>query len=91
MRSSQKLFPREASADQCMLSALENFVTFSGKPDWLSPFLLMHWSCSQHFYLRKGGFPNREAVGQSCSLKKGVLKNFEKIDKKTPVPEFLFK
>ena len=29
----------EASVDR--LSALENFVTFSEKPDWLMPFLLI--------------------------------------------------
>ena len=31
-------------------------VTFSGKLHWLSPFLIMNWSCSPHFYLRKGEF-----------------------------------
>ena len=41
-----------------VLSDPENFVSFSGKPDWLSPSLSMYWSCSPHFYLRKGGgFP----------------------------------
>ena len=46
-----ELSPREASVDKCC-----NFVTFSGKTDWLRPFLLMHWSCRPHFYLGKGGF-----------------------------------
>ena len=35
-----------------MLNVLENFATFSGKPDWL-PFLIMYWSCSPHVYLGK--------------------------------------
>ena len=50
MRSFPELFPGEASFDK--LSALENFVIFSGKPDWLRPFLLMCRSCILHFYLR---------------------------------------
>ena len=37
-----------------VLSALENFVTFSRKPERLSTFLIMYWSSSPH--LRKGGF-----------------------------------
>ena len=39
-----------------VLSALGNFLILSGKPDWLSLFLFMYWSCSPQFYLRKGGF-----------------------------------
>ena len=35
MRSFPDLFPREASVEK--LSTLENFVTFSGKPDSLGP------------------------------------------------------
>ena len=51
MRSFQKLFPRKASVDN-VLSALENVVTLSGKPDWLSPFLLMYFlnSSSEVFF-----------------------------------------
>ena len=33
---------------------------------------------------------NTEAVLQRCSIKKAVLKNFRKIQRKTPVPESLF-
>ena len=40
-----------------LTSALEKFVILSGKPHWLSPFLLMYWSKSPHFYLRNEGFP----------------------------------
>ena len=37
MTSFPELLPTQASVDR--LTALENFVTFSGKLDWLRPFL----------------------------------------------------
>ena len=54
MRSFPELFAREASIDK--LIALENFVTFSEKLDWLRPFLLLYWRSRPHFYVKKGGF-----------------------------------
>ena len=79
MRSCQKLFPREASAYKCILNALENFVIFSGKPDWLSPFLLMNWSCSPHLF-KKGQLLHliSKAVVWKCSLKCRCFQTFQK-------------
>ena len=37
-------------------------MTFSGKPDWSSPFVLRYWSCNQHFDLRKGRFPKSQCL-----------------------------
>ena len=61
-----------------VLSDLENFVTFSRKPDRLSPFLLMYWSCSLHFYLRKGDFHRKSQKWPfgSFLLNVAVLKHF---------------
>ena len=60
-----------------VLSALENFVTFSGKPDRLSLFLLMYWSSSR-IYFKKGQLLQiiSEVAVRNCSLKCSCLNHF---------------
>ena len=72
------------------LSALENFVIFSGKPDWLNSFLLMYWQLQPEFLFKKGQLwqiISRVAVGK-CSLKCNCFETFYKFPGKPSVVEY---
>ena len=67
------------------LRALENIVTFLGKPDWLSPFLLMYWSCSPGFLFKKGRLSQiiSKVAVQKCSLRY-MFETFQKFSGNHP-------
>ena len=55
MRFFQELFPREACVGKC-IKCSRTFCNTLWKTFWLSPFLLMYWSCNPYFYLRNADF-----------------------------------
>ena len=86
MRSFPQLFSREALV-RFQLCALENFVIFSVKPDWLRPFLLMNCVEAQPTFLFKKGRPSQrisKVVVLKYSLKE-LFWNISQISRKPSV------